>query len=195
MSVDERIKTAKENHVCFGCLKRAGREYRLENYSRKQRCANTKRGEQCQHFHHPLLHKSHVIRAGIAAFTEGQGVLLPVISANLCGQNGVFKRGNILLDTGAQICLNRNDTAEVLGLKGRDTSVTITKVGGGEETIKTKEYRVPVNALDDTRKYSVKAIGIPVLATMSQQFKHQSFLTSFVCQTKRSIEEKDRLTC
>ncbi|PFX31032.1 hypothetical protein AWC38_SpisGene4124 [Stylophora pistillata] len=100
-------------------------------------------------------------RAGIAAFTEGQGALLPVISANLCGQNGVFKRGNILIATGAQISLIRNDTAEVLGLKGRDTSVTITKVGGGEETIKTKEYRVPVNALDDTRKYSVKAIIFP----------------------------------
>ncbi|PFX16886.1 hypothetical protein AWC38_SpisGene18824 [Stylophora pistillata] len=116
---------------------------------------------QCISFEPKAALESHVIRAGIAAFTEGQGVLLPVISANLCGQNGVFKRGNILLDTGAQICLNRNDTAEVLGLKGRDTSVTITEVGGEEETIKTKEYRVPVNALDDTRKYSVKAIGIP----------------------------------
>ncbi|XP_068745150.1 uncharacterized protein [Montipora capricornis] len=161
MGVDERIKTAKENHVCFGCLKRAGREHRLENCSRKQRCAKTERGEQCQHFHHPLLHKSNAIRAGIAAFTENQEALLPVISANICGQNGVYKRGNILLDTGAQVSLIRNDTAEVLGLKGKDTSVTITKVGGEEETMKTKEYRVPVNSLDDTRKYSVKAIGIP----------------------------------
>ena len=163
MGVDERIKTAKENHVCFGCLKRAGREHRLENCSRKQRCAKTEGGEQCQHFHHPLLHKSNAIRAGIAAFTENQEALLPVISANICDQNGVYKRGNILLDTGAQVSLIRNDTAEVLGLKGKDTSVTITKVGGEEETMKTKEYRVPVNSLDDTRKYSVKAIGIPCI--------------------------------
>lgn len=161
MGVDERIKTAKENHVCFGCLKRAGREHRLENCSRKQRCAKTEGGEQCQHFHHPLLHKSNAIRARIAAFTENQEALMPVISANICGQNGVYKRGNILLDTGAQVSLIRNDTAEVLGLKGKDTSVTITKVGGEEETMKTKEYRVPVNSLDDTPKYSVKAIGIP----------------------------------
>ena len=58
MGVDERIKTAKENHVYFRCLKRAGREHRLENCSRKQRCAKTERGEQSQHFHHPLLHRS-----------------------------------------------------------------------------------------------------------------------------------------
>ena len=83
MGVGERIKTAKENHVCFGCLKRAGREHRLENCSRKQRCAKTERGEQCQHFYHPLLHKSNAIRAGIAAFTENQEALLPVISANI----------------------------------------------------------------------------------------------------------------
>lgn len=38
MIVDERIKTAKENHVCFGCLKRAGWEHRLENCSCKQHC-------------------------------------------------------------------------------------------------------------------------------------------------------------
>ena len=57
MGVDERIKTIKENHVCFGCLKRAGGEHRLENCSSKQRCAKTERGEQCQYFHHPLLHK------------------------------------------------------------------------------------------------------------------------------------------
>ena len=74
---------------------------------------------------------------------------------------GIYKCGNILLDAGAQISLIRNDTAELLGLKGKDISVTITKVGGEEEVMKTKEYRIPVNALDDTRKYSVKAIGIP----------------------------------
>ena len=49
----------------------------------------------------------------------------------------------------------------MLGLKGKDTSVTITKVGGEEKTMKTKEYRVPVNTLDNNGNYSVKAIGIP----------------------------------
>ena len=64
------------------------------------------------------------------------------MSAIIHGQNGIQEKGNILLDTGAQVCLKRSDFAELLGLKGRDTSVTIAKVGGEEETIRTKEYGV-----------------------------------------------------
>ena len=30
LSIDERLKIAKENHECFGCLTRAGREHRLK---------------------------------------------------------------------------------------------------------------------------------------------------------------------
>ena len=54
----------------------------------------------------------------------------------------------------------RNDTALTLGLKGKDTSVTITKVGGDEEFMQTKVCRVPIESLDDGRRYSIKAIGI-----------------------------------
>ena len=36
----------------------------------------------------------------------------------------------------------------MLGLKGKDALVTITKVGGEEETIKTKVYKVPVSSHD-----------------------------------------------
>ena len=51
------------------------------------------------------------------------------------------KQGNILLDSGAQISLIRNETAVSLGLKGKNTSITITKVGGDEETIATKSLQ------------------------------------------------------
>lgn len=132
---------AKENHVCFGCLKRAGRE----------------NGKGCEHYHHPLLHKSNAIRLAVAA---GKGAL-PVMSAIIHGQNGIQKNGNNLLDTGAQVSLIPSDIAELLGLKGRDTSVTIAKVGGKEETIRTKEYRVSVSSVDNHKKYSITAIGIP----------------------------------
>ena len=160
LSIEERLKIAKENHVCFGCLKRAGREHRMENCSRRQRCTKQENGTQCEHFHHPLLHKSNVVKIGVAAVPSDQGALLPVMSAIIYGQNEIQKNGNILLDTGAQVSLIRFDTAESLGLKGRDTSVTIAKVGGDEETIRTKEYRVPISSMDDRKKYSIKAIGI-----------------------------------
>ena len=149
LSVDERLKMAKENHVCFGCLKRAGREHRMEN------------GKQCEHYHHPFFHKNNAIRLGLAAVAAGKGALLPVISAIIHGQNGIQKKGNILLDTGAQVSLIRSDIAELLGLKGRDTSVTMSKVGGEEETIRTNQNRVPVSSGDDYKKYSITAIGIP----------------------------------
>ena len=60
--------------------------------------------------------------------------------------------------------LIRNDTALTLGLKGKDTSVTITKVGGDEEFMQTKVYRVPVESSDDGRRYSISAIGIPSIS-------------------------------
>lgn len=133
----------------------------MENCTRRQRCTKQENGKQCEHYHHPLLHKSNAIRLGVAAVAAGKGALLPVMSAIIHGQNGIHKKGNILLDTGAQVSLIWSDIAELLGLKGRDTSVTIAKVGGEEETIRTKEYRVPVSSGDDHKKYSITAIGIP----------------------------------
>ena len=161
LSVDKRLRVAKENHVCFGCLKRAGREHRMETCSRRRRCTKQENGKQCEHYHHPLLHKSNAIRLGVAAVVAGKGALLPVMSAIIHGQNGIQKKGNILLDTGAHVILIRSDIAELLGLKGRDTSVTIAKVGREEESIRTKEYRVPVSSGDDHKKYTITAIAIP----------------------------------
>ena len=86
--------------------------------------------------------------------------MLPVITASICGPNGLYKRSNVLLDSGAQI----SETAGNLGLKGRDFSVNIVKVGGEEESIHTKSYRVPVSSIGDTKKYSVTSIGIPCIS-------------------------------
>ena len=65
----------------------------------------------------------------------------------------------MLLDSGAQESLIRQDTAEILSLKGKDVSITITKVGGEDETIKTKEYNVQLTCIDNKR-FTIKAIGI-----------------------------------
>ena len=142
LSVDERLKMAKENYVCFGYPKTAGREHRMENCIRRQRCTKQENGKQCQHYHHPLLCKSNAIRLGVAAVATCKKALLPVMSAIIHGQNRIQKKGNILLDTGPQVSLIRYDIAELLGLKGRDYSVAIAKVSGEEETKRTKEYRV-----------------------------------------------------
>ena len=121
-SVDERIKLAKNNHVCFSCLKRAGRNHRMDNCTRKQQCAKTENEIRCPHHHHPLLHKSNSLKVGVAMTTQINEVVLPVISANIGSKDGLFKRGNVLLDSGAQISLIRQETANALGLNGKNTS-------------------------------------------------------------------------
>ena len=36
LSHDDRLKIAQENHVCFSCLKRAGRDHKLSTCSRRK---------------------------------------------------------------------------------------------------------------------------------------------------------------
>ena len=49
-------------------------------------------------------------------------------------------------------------------LKGKDTSVTITKVGGEEEEICTKLYKVSLLSLDNNNVHHITAIGIPSIS-------------------------------
>ena len=58
--IDERIATAKANHLCFSCLKRAGRGHTMDNCKRKQQCAKMENGTRCPQQHHQLLHKSNL---------------------------------------------------------------------------------------------------------------------------------------
>ena len=167
MNVDERINLAKSNQVCFSCLKRAGREHKQANCKRRRQCTKTENGVQCTYYHHPLLHKSNAVNIGVASLHENEEAMLPITSADIFGCNNLRKRGNVMFDSGAQASLIRQETADSLGLRGKETSVTITKVGGQEEEINTKVYNVPISAIDDRRTYSVKAIGIPVISNES----------------------------
>ena len=64
--------------------------------------------------------------------------ILPVLFVNIGSANGLFKWGNMLLDSGAQVSLIRQERADTLGLKSKDVLVTVTKVGGDEETMNTR---------------------------------------------------------
>ena len=157
---ENRLKIVKENHACFSCLKRAGRDHKMSNCSRRRQCPEIENGKQCTSFHHQLLHKSTKVNVRVALANENQAALLPIISVNICGSDKLYKRGNVLFDSGAQISLIRLETAENLGLKGNDVSITITKVGGEEETVKTKVFKVPIISLDTRKTYSITAVGM-----------------------------------
>ena len=138
MKYDDLVKAAKANHVCFSCLKKAGREHKQANCKRKRQCTKSENGIQCTSFHHPVLHKRNV-NIDVASLSKSHESMLPVITANIFGSENIQKRVNVFFDSGAQVSLIRQKTADCLGLKGKDISVTITKVGK-EEEMKTKAY-------------------------------------------------------
>ena len=87
LSIDDRLRKAEENHLCFSCLKRVGRDHRVANCTRRQQCTIEESGAQCNQFHHILLHKSKAIKITIAATKETSSALLPIITANIHGQD------------------------------------------------------------------------------------------------------------
>ena len=103
-------------------------------------------------------------QVGVASVNNSKEVLLPVIQVEILGQEARRSKGNVLLDSGAQVSLIRNAVAKNLKLKGKDANVTITKVGGEEEEIQTKIYKVPLLSLDNNSVHHVTAIGIPAIS-------------------------------
>ena len=58
--------------------------------------------------------------------------MLLVTAADMFGSNSLCKRGNVLLDSGAQVSIIRQETVDSLRLKGKEISVTIANVCAGE---------------------------------------------------------------
>ena len=97
----------------------------------------------------PVTYKSNNVNIGVASLSKSHESMLPVITANIFGPENIQKRVNVLFDSGAQVSLIRQQTADCLGLKGKGISVTITKVRR-EEEMKTKVYRVPGHITPET---------------------------------------------
>ncbi len=165
MSPSERLQAVKENHACYSCLKRAGRDHRASNCSRRRQCQEKENGNQCKYYHHHLLHDANQNPAAkIGTFTTDKTAMLPIVQANILGLNGLRKKGNVLLDFGAQISLIKTSVAKDLKLKGKDVVVTLIKVGNEEEELHTKVYRVTVQSLENQSCHTIQAIGIPALS-------------------------------
>lgn len=160
LSPEDRAKAAEENHACFSCLKRAGREHKATTCTRRRPCTEMVNGTQCNKLHHPLLH-SGTLAVTVASVVNHKDALLPVVVARILGRNDSHEESNILLDSGAQISLIRLDLANRLNLNGKDVRITITKVGGEEEEMTTKIYQVSIKSLENNARYTVKAVGIP----------------------------------
>ena len=71
----------------------------------------------------------------------------------------------MLLDSGAQVSLIRLSVAEELRLKGKDVTIVIAKVGGEEEEMTTKIFRVRIRSLENQGIHTVMAVGIPCISS------------------------------
>ena len=86
------------------------------------------------------------------------------MSVEILGSENV-KQGNLLLDSGAQVILIRLSLAEELGLKGKDATITLAKVGGEEDEWTTKLFRVRIRSANRRDIHTVMAVGIPCISS------------------------------
>ena len=77
-----------------------------------------------------------------------------------------------MLDSGAQLSLIHEETAESLGLEGDNISITLTQVGGEEEEITTKVYKVNISP-PDNKTVSIPTISDDITAIETKEIRKQ----------------------
>ena len=169
MSPSDRFNTVKQNHGCFSCLKRAGRDHNVSNCSRRRQCSESFNGSQCKYFHHPLLHGANATNSAtaltVSSVAGSKQAILPVIVVEILRSESIKRQGNLLLDSGAQVSLIKLSVADELGLKGNKVTITIAKVGAEEEEVTTKLFRVRIRSLVSRNViHTVTVVGIPYKA-------------------------------
>lgn len=196
MTPDERLTIVRENRACYFCLRKHASECRM----RKACTIVNDNGQQCQYFHHSLLHGAKFQRQQTLAVCEPvlhgfedailetpaeessspsvsatstvsvsntsnlakNQVMLPVITA--LGSKSPIDMGEeiiTLLDSGSQISLIKEQTANKLGLIGEPRTITIGTVGGGESCLQTNQYQLYVQPVTGGLKFRINALAIP----------------------------------
>ena len=176
MCPSDCLKAVKENHGCFSCLKRAGRDHDVSNCSRRRQGSESFNGSQCKYFYHPLLHGANATNSAIAltvsSITGSKQAIFPVILVEILGSENVKKQGNLLLDSGAQVSLIKFSVADELGLMGKQVTITIAKVGGEEEELITKLFSVRIRSLVSRNViHTVTAVGILCISSDISEMK------------------------
>ena len=113
------------------------------------------------------------ITASTVSSTAGsKQAILPVIVVEILGPENIKRQGNLLLDPGAQVSLIKLLVADKLGLKGKEVTITIAKVGGEEEQLITKLFRVRIRSLVSRNViHTVTAVGIPSISSDNTEIK------------------------
>ena len=80
------------------------------------------------------------------------------------GKQGQLVEANVFYDSGAQVSMIRSAYADQLGLDNKPIKKVITKVGGVEEELDTKLYKVPLYAHSGRMIQTIQAVGIPQIS-------------------------------
>ena len=146
--------------------------------------------QQCKSYLHPLLWIIKPSRCFLVS--NNKEVLLPVIQVEILGQEAMWRKGNVLLDLGAQVTLTPHAVAKDLKLQGKDENVTITKVGREEEQICTKLYKVPLLSLDNKSVHRITAIGIPLISDSVASVNASQIGKKLGLERSKIFRENDR---
>ncbi|XP_033115572.1 uncharacterized protein LOC117115756 [Anneissia japonica] len=137
MKVEDRFEMTKNNHACFSCLKIAGRNHRSSNCSRKKMCGEKLGDKTCDRFHHRLLYLTKTVGVNKLSIPSCDEPLLCVLEVEVKGKYRTLM-ANVMLDLGSQGTFVRSEFAQQLGVKGKSVAASITKVGGAEESFKSR---------------------------------------------------------
>ena len=115
----------------------------------------------CRRPHHELLHEEQGPDAlNIALFHDSSKAILPVISSFIKGKQSEFIDTSVFYGSGGQVSMIQSECAEQSGLDSKPIKIVITKVGGVEEELDTKFYKVPLYADSDKMIQTIQAVGI-----------------------------------
>ncbi|XP_070549667.1 uncharacterized protein [Ptychodera flava] len=152
-SVDERWKFAKENGLCYRCLK-------VGHHGRK--CADVLRCkiDGCVKTHHRHLHKSEPATeiatdtANNAFGVSKDGKVIPtkvalrLIPVFIIGRAGDKKKVNAFLDDGSDSTYIRKDIATALGLQIEDNELTVSTLVNRGTKVDSGLVAVTIESLD-----------------------------------------------
>lgn len=169
MSKSQKVDAVRSYGLCFSCLSRGHRSFECNV---RKKCGI----DRCDKFHHHSLHEGSVEGLGFHANGHpGNGVcLLQIMTIETPYET--IKSLTVFFDGGATISLIKFETASKLGLQGEEVMLSVTKVGGEKERLKSLAYELQLldrrNRVVEFRVYGIEKISTEIKTINVQGVMH-----------------------
>ena len=171
MDAMQKIDVVKNNGLCYSCLIAGHRSFHCKT---RKKCGIN----QCNKFHHSSLHQGSIEGLGFhtLGFPSSSTCLLQIMMIRTIYEN--IKQLNVFFDGGATISLITFHIASKLGLQGKEITLSVTKVGGVKEKLKSFMYILEL--LDQNNvKVEFQVYGIDKITTELESINIQGVLHLF----------------